>query len=822
MIKRFAIGLALSTGCAGAQTWEMLPSLPTGGAAKASGVGATLNGRIYVLGGTPWTSGGDGTVYSMPLGGSVWTEELSFDGIGPVISQGGGIDALGRILIFGGEDTENPGDSGKTFDWDPQEGPWHNFALRSASAPLRNFAYATDDAGRVYSIGGGPGEWATSSAPNSTRVERYLPSTNQWQVLSPLPVPCGAAAAVNDGLGHILVIGGVSQTGASRLTEVQQFDVASGTWSTTAVPDLPIAVSEARAVRDANGKIHLIGGLSGPMRGGATRREVLVFDPTTQAWSSGPSLSVPRRDFAAVAGADEYIYVMGGDNDSGGTNTAERIRPSACPVFNTHPTSTTIWRGSLLVFQTQVVGDGDISLQWERDAQPLAEGPTPHGSIISGAQATTLTITNIQPEDGGIYRLVAVNACGSRVSHEAVVTVRTQVPLPNTWSVTVLHPSYAESSVAYDVEGDIQVGAAVYDTPEYTSISHPTIWHGSAGSAWDVTPPDSQGGAILSISGDALVGWWWRPFQCYVNGHWVTCYYQRASTWNPAGMHSYPTESGWEYHSMADTDGAWHVGSVTTDDASGNFYTHAYVWRGPTFSPLDLHPGSVASKSGLTAIDGSHQFGWIHTPFPGPVQHAAMWTGTPSSFVDLQPVGASRSSIAAAGDGQQVGFAQIGETNVAGLWSGSPASFMSLQPTGANSASVNGCAEGLQVGAVDGSAYLWAGSPDEGFDLGALTGSSFLASNAYGIDVAPDGTISVVGSAFSAATGRSQAILWRSVQTCSPADMAPPFGVLDFFDVSAYLAAFSSHLPSADLNHDQTWDFFDVAAFLAYFSAGCP
>ncbi|MFG0299370.1 MAG: endonuclease/exonuclease/phosphatase family protein [Phycisphaerales bacterium JB047] len=45
---------------------------------------------------------------------------------------------------------------------------------------------------------------------------------------------------------------------------------------------------------------------------------------------------------------------------------------------------------------------------------------------------------------------------------------------------------------------------------------------------------------------------------------------------------------------------------------------------------------------------------------------------------------------------------------------------------------------------------------------------------------------------------------------------------LDFFDVSAFLAAFSNSENSADINGDGNFDFFDVSGFLAAFSAGCP
>ncbi len=57
----------------------------------------------------------------------------------------------------------------------------------------------------------------------------------------------------------------------------------------------------------------------------------------------------------------------------------------------------------------------------------------------------------------------------------------------------------------------------------------------------------------------------------------------------------------------------------------------------------------------------------------------------------------------------------------------------------------------------------------------------------------------------------------------SPADMAVPFGVLDFTDVLAFNVAFGAMDPAADLATPfGTFDFSDVLAFNVAFSAGCP
>ncbi len=58
---------------------------------------------------------------------------------------------------------------------------------------------------------------------------------------------------------------------------------------------------------------------------------------------------------------------------------------------------------------------------------------------------------------------------------------------------------------------------------------------------------------------------------------------------------------------------------------------------------------------------------------------------------------------------------------------------------------------------------------------------------------------------------------------CNAADLAEPFGALDFSDVIAFLTAFGTMQPPADLAEPMgVFDFSDVIAFLTAFGAGCP
>ncbi len=47
-------------------------------------------------------------------------------------------------------------------------------------------------------------------------------------------------------------------------------------------------------------------------------------------------------------------------------------------------------------------------------------------------------------------------------------------------------------------------------------------------------------------------------------------------------------------------------------------------------------------------------------------------------------------------------------------------------------------------------------------------------------------------------------------------------GVLDFFDISAFLKAYGAEDSVADFSGDGVFDFFDISAFLTAYSAGCP
>ncbi len=72
-------------------------------------------------------------------------------------------------------------------------------------------------------------------------------------------------------------------------------------------------------------------------------------------------------------------------------------------------------------------------------------------------------------------------------------------------------------------------------------------------------------------------------------------------------------------------------------------------------------------------------------------------------------------------------------------------------------------------------------------------------------------------------TGAMSVAGWDGSSVSCPADLAEPFGTLDFSDVIAFLSLFAASDPGADLALPLgVWDFSDVIAFLGAFGAGCP
>ncbi len=72
-------------------------------------------------------------------------------------------------------------------------------------------------------------------------------------------------------------------------------------------------------------------------------------------------------------------------------------------------------------------------------------------------------------------------------------------------------------------------------------------------------------------------------------------------------------------------------------------------------------------------------------------------------------------------------------------------------------------------------------------------------------------------------TAADAAALAALVPQCSAADLAEPFGSINFFDIAAYISLFNAGDPGADLAAPfGSLNFFDVVEYISLFNAGCP
>jgi hypothetical protein len=70
--------------------------------------------------------------------------------------------------------------------------------------------------------------------------------------------------------------------------------------------------------------------------------------------------------------------------------------------------------------------------------------------------------------------------------------------------------------------------------------------------------------------------------------------------------------------------------------------------------------------------------------------------------------------------------------------------------------------------------------------------------------------------------GFAEVAFSETVLACNGADLAPPIGVLNFFDVSTYIGLYNAQDISADLAEPVgVFNFFDVSAYIDLYNAGC-
>ena len=308
------------------------------------------------------------------------------------------------------------------------------------------------------------------------------------------------------------------------------------------------------------------------------------------------------------------------------------------------------------------------------------------------------------------------------------------------WTVINLHAGGATESNALAVGGGQQVGWAI------VGGMRASLWSGTAASWVDLTPAGAGGSVAYGASGGQQAGY------ATVGGvHNASLWTGTSASW--VNLHPVGASESRAYA----VGGGQQVGEA----AIGSMF-RAILWNGTAASWVNLHPAGATFSYAFGVSDGQQVGG----AYVSGRSCASLWSGTASSWVNLHPATAANSEAFGVGGGQQVGVADVGGVIRASLWNGTSASWVDLHPAVASESRAVGVNAGQQVGyvTVDDArrASLWSGTAASWADLHAFLPASYLWSQATGIWRDAAGVTYIVGYGNNTATGRVEALMWRS------------------------------------------------------------
>lgn len=201
------------------------------------------------------------------------------------------------------------------------------------------------------------------------------------------------------------------------------------------------------------------------------RGAVLQFDGEAfwlwdgQAWTAdGPAPFDYRTGSAMVYdGARAEVVLFGGRRSAGGlqyhyADTWARGPAGRARIVG-QPESIAAEPGAEIEMSVASESGLSQSYRWRREGEPLADGPTQHGSIVAGAATPTLQIAGIAPEDAGAYDCLVSTDCGDSVSAPAVLRVRCAADFNgddavDTQDIVAFLNAWAAQDAGADITGD--------------------------------------------------------------------------------------------------------------------------------------------------------------------------------------------------------------------------------------------------------------------------------------------------------------------------------------------------------------------------------
>lgn len=124
-----------------------------------------------------------------------------------------------------------------------------------------------------------------------------------------------------------------------------------------------------------------------------------------------------------LAGQGSEIALGGFDDYGNEYANFARCSPTGEPWIAWQPDDQRILPGASAILASAAADGYVVNFQWYKDGSALSDGPTPHGSVVSGSHEAFLTVLGCRLQDEGHYWCVISNACGTPESRHAQLDV---------------------------------------------------------------------------------------------------------------------------------------------------------------------------------------------------------------------------------------------------------------------------------------------------------------------------------------------------------------------------------------------------------------
>jgi hypothetical protein len=506
----------------------------------------------------------------------------------------------GRIYIAGGRDCASCA-STKVRAYDPGTDTYVGVA--SMHVGRVRAAAATGRDGKVYMFGGDDGNFSLASA------EVYDPQLNSWLVIASTLVARSGAAAATASDGRIFLIGGsvFDQGGHGLASSVEAYSPTTNTWSFVA--SLPAGRFGHSASTGADGWIYVTGG-SDDSRPTAS---VLSYNPVRDLWTTEASLSVVRHNLGGTSGLDGNIYAIGGQDASGqALRSVEWLQTAPDTVFAalTRTGSGQSSYGEEKAFTVKLRSHTGL-LPNDGESIDLVAGSTVVGSALLKAGSAIFRIAL----PVGKYVIHAEYAGNAELPSAISNTSSLQVRKSQTKATLSVTPN--PSIFGQDVISRVTIAAVAPGVSTPTGFVTFSIFNPLVGITYETKVAIQDGTANLPIVSDLVV-----------DGHQLIVFYEGDVNYETSGTevilhvnapaNSAPiANAGGPYGgnegatitfnavASSDPDGDpltydWNFGDGTVANNAGATPSHAYADNGPftvTVTVRDALHASVASAS---------------------------------------------------------------------------------------------------------------------------------------------------------------------------------------------------------------------------------